>query len=154
MKASSKVILVVFAVIASVLVAAPAEAKKRHRHHRVYQPVAVENSVGFGSLFSSAAAAPRGFIRGSLKCATNVNAYLASIGRKGTGSLLAASFLSWGSPSDGGPGSVAVYKRRGGHHAAVVAFIKDGKRYIWNPSQRGQRWALVQENRKAIAYRI
>lgn len=95
---------------------------------------------------------PPPFIRGRLVCARNVNRFLAAMGKPGTGSAAAASFLALPHRATRyTPGAVQVSRRRGGHHAEIVA----GGGLCWNPSARGQRWALVScyARRNVIAWR-
>jgi hypothetical protein len=98
---------------------------------------------------------PGRFVHGALRCAANVNAALAEKGIKGTGSLMAKSFLNWGKPSGPRPGAVAVFNRgrdRKAGHVAIVAAVKGRQVYLWNPTRRG--WRMVPQHRPAIAYRV
>jgi hypothetical protein len=103
---------------------------------------------------SATIARPRGYVRGRLTCAINVNRALAQRGVRGTGSAMAKSFLSWGSRSAHPvPGGVAVYNRGGSRgHVAVVASA-DGM--CWNPSSSRQDWRLTPCRRgNFIGYRV
>lgn len=98
---------------------------------------------------------PNVWIAGRLSCARNVNAALAAMGRHGTGSAMAKSFLTWGSASGPLPGAVAVYNRgrnpKAGH-VAIVSRVVGGTVYIWNPV-RGRGWVEMPQRRTPIAYR-
>lgn len=96
---------------------------------------------------------PNVFVRGRLTCARNVNAALASMGIRGTGSAMAKSFLNWGRPSAPVPGAVAVYNRGGRKgHVAIVSRVEGGHVYVWNPGRGG--WREVVYPKSAIAYRV
>jgi hypothetical protein len=116
--------------------------------------------IFFSEMVEKLIDAPSRFIRGSLICAVNVNAFLSSLGVPGTGSAMAKSFLNWGKPTEPVPGAVAVYERGGGAkgHVAVVARVEKLKKglkvWVWNPSASKQRWVQTIYPKKAIAYRL
>jgi len=124
-----------------------APARKPVRQSAAFAPV---------EAVASAIRRPVRFIAGRLTCAVNVNAALAERGIRGTGSALAKSFLRWGRASAPVPGAVAVYHRGGRRsisgHVAIVAAVRGGRVYVWNPSRRG--WRLQAYRRPAIAYRV
>lgn len=62
-------------------------------------------------------------VRRSLWCAAGTNKILRKAGIKGTGSDSASSFARWGKPTTARPGAIAVMKRKGGGHVAIV--VKD-----------------------------
>ncbi len=96
------------------------------------------------------------FVRGSLICAINVNAWLKSRGIEGTGSAWAKSFLKWGREAGAPvPGAVAVYNRgRKGGHVAIVAKVDGDKVWVYNPSASRQSWVKTVYHKQAIAYRL
>lgn len=95
------------------------------------------------------------FIRGRLICAANVGAELARRGIKGTGSRLAMSYRTWGKASGPVPGAVAVFRRRGGGHVAIVHSVQPNGQVIYlNPSSRRQAWVIGPYRRQPIAYRV
>ena len=99
-------------------------------------------------------ARPGRYIAGRLICAVNVGSALAERGIKGTGSVLALSYLRWGRASAPVPGAVAVSSRRGGGHVAIVSRVEAGQVYVWNPSPRGRGWQEVAYRHRAISYRV
>lgn len=95
------------------------------------------------------------YIHGRLVCAINVNAELAARGIPGTGSAMAKSFLSWGSPTEAQPGAVAVFNRgrgKSGHVAIVHSVRDDGTIMYLNPGRRG--WRVGPMNKRPIAFRV
>lgn len=105
------------------------------------------------TVYRAAIARPLAFVGGRLNCARAVNAHLAASGRAGTGSARAASFASWGSPSEPVPGAVARYRCCGpsGHVAIVSHVDSDGSVWVWNPTPRG--WQLRRQFQAPIEYR-
>jgi hypothetical protein len=96
---------------------------------------------------------PPPYVRGRLTCAVNVNRYLARMGKPGTGSALAMSFLRWGRPSGPQPGAIQVERRRGGGHVKIVSH-HDGARWMCvNPSASRQQWRLTPCGGRAVAWR-
>lgn len=134
----------------------PAARPVAYEPYRVEAPLSVLEGVKREAGRAAEEIAPTSrFIAGRLICARNVNAALAARGIKGTGSALARSFLAWGRSSGPVPGAVAIYSRgsdsRNGH-AAIVAFVKNGVPYVWNPSRHG--WRLQAYHKQAISYRV
>jgi hypothetical protein len=107
-----------------------------------------------------ALAASSTFIRGSLRCADNVNAMLRANGYRGTGSRAARSFLAYGKPVSGPrPGAIQV-ERRGWNpaagHVQIVSHQRgDGTWMCKNPSSRVGAWVMRPcANPRVIAYRM
>jgi hypothetical protein len=143
------------------------KAKKKYKakykpkpKYKLAGPIVVKNTTAPATTTATVAqaivSAPSRFIRGSLRCAANVNAALAARGIRGTGSLLAKSFVRWGRPTTPAPGAVVVFNRgrdRRSGHVAIVSRVANGKVYVWNPSSRKGRWVETVMNRRPIAVR-
>lgn len=160
------------ALSACLLFAMPAEARKRvvvAPECNITMPCegvgqgdvtrTVERRVGrkivraANTAYQAAVVRPLAFVGGRLNCARAVNAHLAASGRAGTGSAVARSFASWGSPSGPVPGAVARYRCCGpSGHVAVVSHVDgDGSVWVWNPTPRG--WQLRRQFQSPIEYR-
>jgi hypothetical protein len=93
-----------------------------------------------GKVFASNLHPPK-FVRGKLVCAKNINLFLKHIGKHGTNSNSAQSFLKLQRVSIPRAGDVAVNRRPGGWHSQIVDGIKRGIAMCWNPGSKIQKWA-------------
>jgi hypothetical protein len=103
----------------------------------IAQPIAhaIDASFLSGEAYASNLHPPR-FIRGKLVCALNVGRFLRQIGKRGTGSASASSFMAFKRVAYPSSGDVVVNRRPGGWHVQIY----DGAAMCWNPSSRHQRW--------------
>ncbi len=89
---------------------------------------------------------PSMWVPGRLSCARNVNAWLTSQGRAGTGSDMALSFLGYGSPSSAVPGALVVTSRgrrgRGRGHVSIVSRVEGGQVYAWTSTGGWHEYAV------------
>jgi uncharacterized protein (TIGR02594 family) len=93
--------------------------------------------------------------RRTLWCANAVNVWLRKSGHRGTGSNMARSFASWGKRTTAQPGAIAVMKRKGGGHVAVV--VKDlgnGKVLTVSPNNKGRVRYVTYSKKRIYSYRI
>jgi uncharacterized protein (TIGR02594 family) len=77
-------------------------------------------------------------VRRTLWCAAGTNKILRKAGIKGTGSDMASSFAGWGKPTTARPGAIAVMKRKGGGHVAIVVKDLGNKVLTVSPNSRGK----------------
>jgi hypothetical protein len=99
------------------------------------------------------------FIRGSLRCARNVNARLYKMGYRGTKSDMARSFLTYGQPiASPRIGAVQVERRGWSSTAGHVQMVVENRNGVWycdNPSSRIGDWVRQPcANPRVIAYRM
>lgn len=77
--------------------------------------------------------------RRSLWCATFVNMIERKMGRRGTGSDMARSFVNYGRRvSRAQPGDIVVSTRRGGHHVGYFSHYANGRIVLVNGNQNGR----------------
>lgn len=92
-------------------------------------------------------------VRRTLWCAAGTNRILSRAGVRGTGSAMASSFARWGKATTARPGAIAVMKRKGGGHVAIV--VKDlGKTVLTvSPNSRGKVRMVKFPKSRIYAYR-